>query len=258
MSSPTVVPCEFLPWDTEFFSLQVARVSGDRLGEEQARQIDQWADKNRVECLYFLARADDPVTVQTASRHGFELVDIRMTYECKAREPLAPAVSGLVGDSGIRPVEPGDLPALQALARALHGDTRFFSDPGFPKSRCEDFYSTWIALECQGRAKRVFVAASSANRPNGYISCHLAQGAGKIGLVGVGAEARGKGIGKSLLSAALAWFWSEGAHDVSVVTQGRNVSAQRLYQRCGFVTRDVQLWYHKWFPGVSDRRFHAS
>jgi hypothetical protein len=34
---------------------------------------------------------------------------------------------------------------------------------------------------------------------------------------------------------------------VNVVTQGRNSKAQRLYERCGFLTRSVQLWYHRWF-----------
>jgi hypothetical protein len=31
------------------------------------------------------------------------------------------------------------------------------------------------------------------------------------------------------------------------VTQGRNLAAQRLYQRTGFLIRDLQLWYHKWY-----------
>jgi hypothetical protein len=33
-----------------------------------------------------------------------------------------------------------------------------------------------------------------------------------------------------------------------VVTQGNNLAAQRLYQTCGFLSRDLQLWYHKWYP----------
>ena len=28
---------------------------------------------------------------------------------------------------------------------------------------------------------------------------------------------------------------------------GRNLAAQRLYQRSGFVTASLQLWYHRWF-----------
>jgi hypothetical protein len=37
---------------------------------------------------------------------------------------------------------------------------------------------------------------------------------------------------------------------MTVVTQGRNRGAQRLYQQCGFLSRDLQLWHHKWYPIV--------
>jgi ribosomal protein S18 acetylase RimI-like enzyme len=42
------------------------------------------------------------------------------------------------------------------------------------------------------------------------------------------------------------WFSEEGVEVVSVVTQARNVRAQRLYQRYGFTTRSVKLWFHRW------------
>jgi hypothetical protein len=38
---------------------------------------------------------------------------------------------------------------------------------------------------------------------------------------------------------------------VKTVTQGRNIPAQRTYQRCGFQTAAVQLWYHRWFDPPS-------
>jgi len=43
------------------------------------------------------------------------------------------------------------------------------------------------------------------------------------------------------------WFADQNASNITVVTQGRNVAAQRLYQRLGFVTRSLELTYHKWF-----------
>jgi ribosomal protein S18 acetylase RimI-like enzyme len=42
-----------------------------------------------------------------------------------------------------------------------------------------------------------------------------------------------------------------GVQRVSVVTQGRNVAAQKLYQSCGFTTCSVQLWYHWWLEAAS-------
>jgi hypothetical protein len=46
---------------------------------------------------------------------------------------------------------------------------------------------------------------------------------------------------------ALRWFTENRLNRVEVVTQARNFTAQRLYQRSGFVTANVQLWFHKWF-----------
>jgi ribosomal protein S18 acetylase RimI-like enzyme len=105
-------------------------------------------------------------------------------------------------------------------------------------------------LEAQGRAQVVLVAASAINRPLGYISCHgnSASREGQIGLVGVSPEARGQGIGKNLVMGALDWFKTQGADKVTVITQGNNRAAQRLYQQCGFLSHDLQLWYHKWYP----------
>jgi peptide alpha-N-acetyltransferase len=82
----------------------------------------------------------------------------------------------------------------------------------------------------------------------GYISCHLTgQGKGQIGLMAIGKEVRGKGIAKSLVYAALRWFAERSVTQVFVVTQGRNVQALRLYQKCGFLIEKMELWYHRWF-----------
>jgi dTDP-4-amino-4,6-dideoxy-D-galactose acyltransferase len=250
MSVSNSVPCELRPWDTEFFGCRIARVCGDTLKPEQAIQIDEWSRSHLIRGLYFLARVDDPATIQTAEQHGFRLVDIRITFVRVVMNSQDPARPDPPAGVSIRPVQPDDLPGLQAMARTGHGETRFFSDLHFSRQRAEDLYSTWITLESQGRAQTVLVAASAANQPLGYVSCHLdpVRREGQIGLVGVSPAVRGIGIGKNLVLAAIGWFRTQGVHEVTVVTQGNNGAAQRLYQRCGFLSRDLQLWYHKWYP----------
>lgn len=243
-------PCELLPWDTRFFRYRIARVCGDVLKPERAAKIDEWSRRNRIRCLYFLSRADDPTTIGTAERYDFRLVDVRVTFERVLLPSPSSAHSEMAAGVAIRPAQPDDLPGLQAIARTAHGATRFFNDSHFPRQSAEELYSTWVALETQGRAQAVLVAAAAAGRPVGYVSCHLdpARRDGSIGLVGVGAAARGRGIGRSLVLAALEWFRTQGVGRVTVVTQGTNRAAQRLYQRCGFLSCDLQLWYHKWYP----------
>jgi dTDP-4-amino-4,6-dideoxy-D-galactose acyltransferase len=252
MKSSNPTPCELLPWDTEFFDIQIARVVGDTLRPEPAVQIDDWCRSNKVRGLYFLSRADDPATIQTAEQHVFGLVDIRVTFEHLMKNLSDPNHAALPNGICVRPFQPDDLPALQAMARTGYGDTRFFSDAHFPRHRAEELYATWITLETQGRAQTVWVAALADNRPLGYISCHLdmTHREGQIGLVGVSREDCGKGIGKSLVRTAMDWYRSQGTRRVTVVTQGKNRTAQRLYQQCGFLSLDLQFWYHKWYPDL--------
>jgi dTDP-4-amino-4,6-dideoxy-D-galactose acyltransferase len=240
--------CEYLAWDSDFFGLRLGRIRSGTLHSEQVSQIDAWANENGIQGLYLLSRSDDPKVIRTAEKHGFQLVDIRLTLACERFDGTR-EVHGCHSEGSIRLAKATDIPALQLIARSAHSDSRFFNDRHFSRERAEALYSTWIEKDCLGRAERVLVAASPQDEPMGYVSCHFdtAAGAGQIGLVGVAAKFRGNGIGSRLVLSSLDWFAKGGAKTVRVVTQGSNRSAQRLYQRCGFLTDQVQLWYHKWY-----------
>lgn len=233
-----------LPWDTDFFGVATARVSAGRL---QAGALGRALDQCRaagVQVLYYLAPSDDDGSVRLAEQAGFHLVDIRVTLEWQARaQPAAPVPDGLT----IRDQRAEDLPALQAIAASSYQLSRFYYDGRFPRERCDALYAEWIARSSRAVGERVLVAERQG-AVAGFLSADYApaEQAGQIGLVGISADARGLGIGHVLVQAAQRWFHEQGARRVSVVTQGRNIAAQRLYQRCGFVTGAVQLWYHKW------------
>lgn len=248
MRTDTVSPCEFLPWDTEFFGHRTGRVTGDILDEAKAEAVDRWAAENAIRMLYFLGRSDHPATTRVAENHGYSLVDVRITFERVLNAGSVGTVASSLGFA-IRPASLADVPTLRSIAATGHVGTRFANDPHFSPERVRDFYATWIALECQGRARQVLVADPKNGTPAGYISCYLGPSAtGEIGLVGVSETYRSNGLGSTLVRAALDWFESQGTRQVTVVTQGNNKPAQRLYQKNGFLTQNVQLWFHKWFP----------
>jgi dTDP-4-amino-4,6-dideoxy-D-galactose acyltransferase len=201
-----------------------------------AERVDAWAREHLIACLYFLADGA-PGVATDAEDAGYRLVDVRVEL---SRSPAA------VAEATLREAVPDDLATLRALARGNHRVTRFYADPRFPDDRCDDLYETWIERSVEGWADVVLVA-EAGGKPVGYVSCHVTGDAGSIGLVGVAETARGRGLGRTLVDAAVTWCRERDLARVSVVAQGRNARALRLYENCGFRTTDVGLWFHRWF-----------
>jgi dTDP-4-amino-4,6-dideoxy-D-galactose acyltransferase len=233
-------PADLLPWDTEHFGHRIARARADRLRPEAAPALLAWCRDHAVACLYLLANTEDPETCRVAMDHGFRLVDVRLTLAREGPVPPPPPPP-----RPVRPAVAGDLPALEAVAASVHTDTRFFADPRLAP-RAPALYRIWIAKSVQGEADAVWTVDHEGGAA-AYVTCRVeGSGRGSIGLVGVHPALQGQGVGPALLRHALAWFAGRGIGHVEVVTQGRNLPAQRLYQRCGFEPASIRLWYHCW------------
>jgi dTDP-4-amino-4,6-dideoxy-D-galactose acyltransferase len=238
-----IAVCEFLEWDSEFFGRRIARVNVSCLTEELVGEIDAWCRLNGINCLYFLANPTDRQTTRLAQENMFRFVDVRVALELQA----SLAVSDNSARFRVRDAIEEDIPNLRELARVSHRDSRFYFDGNFSDQACDQLYETWIEKSCRGWANRVLVAEEGGH-VQGYLTCLLPDtGRGQIGLVAVSDTAQGKGIGAALVTSAIRWFATERAENVSIVTQGRNVRAQRFYQRCGFAVRSVEFWFHRWF-----------
>jgi dTDP-4-amino-4,6-dideoxy-D-galactose acyltransferase len=237
-----------LDWDTNFFGIRIARINDDHLDSDSMKSALTWCLDNQIECVYLLTNPAESATIKLIEGSGFHLVDIRVTLD---RQIQATSLPWRPEASFIRMATIDDIPALRQIAAVNHHDTRFYQDKGFPRERCDELYATWIEKSCTDFADAVLVAELD-EIPVGYLTCHLHDNkVGQIGLVGVSNNCQGRGIGQQLLDESLRWFASAGINRIEVVTQGNNITAQRLYQKKGFMTKSMQVWFHKWFSSMN-------
>ena len=231
--------CRLLEWDTAFFQKRIGRVTVGRLTGAQADDVLAWCARENIDCLYFFADCDDAETIRAVEARGFALVDARVTLERTGKAPAMPP--------HLRLSQPEDVPALKVMTAAQHRNSRFYYDAHFPQVVSDALYATWIERSCDGTYAEAVLVVERDGQPAGYVTCETQAERGEIGLLGVGAAWQRQGLGAALVNGALAWFAERGIDTVEVVTQARNLSAQRLYQRYGFLTSQVQFSYHRWF-----------
>jgi ribosomal protein S18 acetylase RimI-like enzyme len=244
-------PCEMLPWDTEFFRFPIAKLHPESLASSRSpsswQVVDRWCADHNVRCLYCIIAPDFGMT-RLLESVGANLVDVKMMYAwTAARSARSPILT--TPTPRVREAHDQDMPALEDIAGRVHRG-RFHNDGRFPRDKCDELYRIWIR---KGRyeMKNHVLFAEDGGVALGYCACARSvengEAVGKVEIIGVDERARGKGVGRELVAAALRWFVDNGMQTVRLVTEASNLAAQPLYQRFGFTTTDCQFSYHKWF-----------
>jgi hypothetical protein len=146
-------------------------------------------------------------------------------------------------DPRVRPAESRDLPALRAIARTSHHDSRFYCDARFSRARCDALYETWIEKSCQGGAAAVLVADLDGGRGLRHVRAP-APAAGRIGSsrsrpASAGAAGDGlvaSGLAGSPRAASRPSRWRRRAE-----TSPRSSSTRPRVPHGG-----AAAWYHRW------------
>lgn len=237
------LPVEFLQWDSTFFNQRIARITAGCLGEQEIHRIFDWARSEKIDCVYYLVSGMEKDATYAAEEHGFHFVDLRVTFNKDLRKPE----KDFIPSWHIRRAVEEDLDTLKAMARSAFPLSRFKVDHHFDAAKADQMYEVWIENDLHTKGHDVWVIDAD-NQLAAFTSVGVVvDGKAQIGLVGTREAWRGKG-----LSLELQRFISEELRDkdileVEVVTQGRNIPAQNLYQRAGYFVKSIDLWYHKWF-----------
>lgn len=251
MSHPE--PCQFLQWDTDFFGRRIGRIRSSRLDAGLLEAIYAWSEQNHIDCLYFLANADDIETIRLAEDHAFRQVEVRLIMERSLKDWDPATRRRSAPDILIRDGRSTDIPAVQRIARESYPDSRFYFDRCFSEEKWQAYYATWVQKSFSGGAQIVLVAEKD-DQVLGYITGLIDPNdpaKGRYELTGVDPAARMSGVGNELFRSGLDRYVQAGVEYIWLATQGRNVPTQRMVQRNGLVTHACQLYYHKWFSNCT-------
>lgn len=120
------------------------------------------------------------------------------------------------------------------LREVLHIERRSFTIP-------------WSDATFRGLLRRqsaALLVAELRGKVVAYAALWFAADEAELGDIAVLPEARGRGLGRWMLDAALAEAARRGARQVYLEVRESNASARRLYQRAGFSTSGVRPAYY--------------
>ena len=243
------------PWETEMFGLPAATlgpmiVAGEDEAsrEVRARLLAAARDELRQRSVRHTTIRVDPVdlaTIHSAEAAGFIVTDVvfhqavRLSdWNASSQLPAAEASDGVE----CRDAKLEDVPELREIAAGAYTKDRFHADPAIEDHRADAAYATWIENSCRGLADLVTVLVRDG-RPRGFMTANLNRTAhkhlelliGKIWLVGLAAEERGRGSGHALMRYTVNRLAELNADIVEVGTQVSNHAALRFYARAGFL-----------------------
>jgi len=78
--------CEWLEWDSAFFGVRIARLTGPLDSPQAVLQLQQWLVANQPDCVYYLAGAGAADSIRAAEDLGFRYMDARVTLEREITE----------------------------------------------------------------------------------------------------------------------------------------------------------------------------
>ena len=112
----------------------------------------------------------------------------------------------------------------------------------------EAFFDPWNRDTWQGELQNkiaVWIVEELEGQIVGYAGIWVVAGEAQVMRVAVRKELRNQGLGLALTQALIQKAWEAGAEAITLGVRESNVSAQKVYERCGFVSEGVRPNYYE-------------
>jgi dTDP-4-amino-4,6-dideoxy-D-galactose acyltransferase len=232
MSSTPVFKIEPLPWDTDLFGIRIGKlVAGKEI--ERISRNDLRNSAAGYNLVYIFS--PNPITK-----------DFDCFSDCKVEYSVLNP-DGTAVYENIGPFQGTDTEELIPLAFQSGQFSRFRLDSRFSPDVFDKLYTEWVVRSVNRIiADEINVYKSQDEQIAGFITLAKRPDHCEIGLLGVDATVRGKGIGRQLIASAFQFTVKNSMTELRVATQERNIIARKFYESCGFSLIRKTFIYHYW------------
>lgn len=223
-----------LEWETDFFSIPCAEYDCQEPFMDDECTSYEWV---QAKC-----KISDRKIIYDLEENGFHFEDLRLTYHKQiAQNP----------DMGMEEVQyrfrlagDEDLPALKQLAQtSLPEYSRFTTVVGLEKTG--EFYVKWTENALLGTFDDGCFILEKEREMIGFVTYKkTSEHAALVGLISIAERFRNSGSASVMMRMLENRLSDDRYSDLHVVTEGKNIPAQRFYIKNGFNITDIECWYY--------------
>lgn len=229
-----------LDWDSAFFALSVAALTWEP--GDTVDTVKSSLALGKYDLCYVFLPADLDMDIAPL---GGQLMDRKVTF---FKSPLS-----ATEESGSVCAITELTDELFSLAVSSGWMSRFYLDTGL-RALQPQLYRKWVC-NCFNSPTGGVWGYWCGDKLAGMVCASVTpDGCGKLGLISVAPEFRGRGIARQLMETAERFYGFHHAVCAEVVTQKGNRNACRLYDRCGYREKnEVNVW-HVWKSSRNEKR----
>lgn len=216
---------------------------GKGVGRALVRQAVEHSAALGVDALHVEAGERNDALQRLLASEGFEIV--KQYWQMRWQGDSAPTVR-LPSGFAVRSLLQGEDEAALTFLQ----NTAFGENWGFSPNTVEQI-SARVEQNIGGPESILFI--TDEGKPAAYnwtmFSADGANPSGVISMTGVHPNYRGRGLGRAVVAAGIAYLVDRGAAHVDLEVDSDNTPARELYLKLGFRRVSKTIWYEKRFAG---------
>lgn len=226
-----MLSCNRLDWDSDFFNLEVYKVTVPESGKFDLSQLPS----NALTYIF----SSGPLEIEC------QLVDQKLTFAASTENsepiPLQPPGQSVTYTEPILPTEQEAIFELSILASH---QSRFRVDQKMKSKKVDELYQIWCQKALSQPQNFKMIVAKVNAQIAGMCVLKFTKNLVVIDLISVFEKFQGNGIGSGLITRAYQEAQKRKILQIEVTTQASNSSACKLYEKMGMKRNSLTYIYH--------------